>query len=193
MKRCSSCKQTKSIDSFSKDSHRVDGLRCVCKGCDKISHDRWKRMNPEKRIASDKACKAKLRAKNLERVRLLGRLASERYRKKNPEKVRAATARWNAAHPDIKRVNCINRRAAKRIAEGALSSGIRERLYKLQRGKCACCKLPLGQDYHLDHIIPLALGGTNDDSNIQLLRQRCNCQKSAKHPVDFMRERGFLL
>ena len=46
---------------------------------------------------------------------------------------------------------------------------------------------------HLDHIMPLALGGSNTDDNIQLLRARCNLQKRAKHPVDFMRERGYLI
>jgi 5-methylcytosine-specific restriction endonuclease McrA len=53
--------------------------------------------------------------------------------------------------------------------------------------------LPLGDNYHIDHIMPLALGGSNTDDNIQLLRQRCNNQKCAKHPVDFMQSRGFLL
>lgn len=56
-----------------------------------------------------------------------------------------------------------------------------------------CCGLPLGDNYHIDHIMPLALGGSNTDDNIQLLRQRCNNQKCAKHPVDFMQSRGFLL
>jgi 5-methylcytosine-specific restriction endonuclease McrA len=45
----------------------------------------------------------------------------------------------------------------------------------------------------MDHIIPLALGGTNTDDNIQLLRAKCNKQKGAKHPIDFMQQRGFLL
>lgn len=41
--------------------------------------------------------------------------------------------------------------------------------------------------------MPLALGGANEDWNIQLLRQRCNNQKKAKHPVDFMQSKGYLL
>lgn len=57
---------------------------------------------------------------------------------------------------------------------------------------CYCGK-PLGDAYHLDHVMPLALGGSNTDDNMQLLRDRCNLQKHAKHPVDFMQERGFLL
>lgn len=73
------------------------------------------------------------------------------------------------------------------------SKGLAERLFRLQRGKCACCKKPLGSDYHLDHIMPLALGGVNEDSNIQLLRAKCNMQKHTVHPVEFMQQRGFLL
>lgn len=86
-----------------------------------------------------------------------------------------------------------NRRAKKREAGGQLSKNIAEKLFKMQRGKCACCGQPLGNDYHLDHIMPLALGGSNTDNNVQLLRARCNLQKRAKHPIDFMQQRGFLL
>jgi hypothetical protein len=43
---------------------------------------------------------------------------------------------------------------------------------RTKKGKCACCSLPLGNNFHLDHILPITLGGPNIDSNIQLLRQR---------------------
>lgn len=39
----------------------------------------------------------------------------------------------------------------------------------------------------------IALGGTNTDDNVQLLRAECNNFKRAKHPADFMRQRGFLI
>jgi 5-methylcytosine-specific restriction endonuclease McrA len=81
----------------------------------------------------------------------------------------------------------------KKETGGKLSSKLAARLFVLQKGKCACCLQPLGDDYHIDHIMPLALGGTNTDDNIQLLRAKCNLQKNAKHPVDFMQQRGFLL
>lgn len=134
------------------------------------------------------------------------REAKAKWRKANPQKARQSKATWAASNPEYYsyyreanreklrkafRVYGQNRRARK--AGGKLSKGLSERLFKLQRGKCACCGKPLGDDYHLDHIMPLALGGTNTDGNIQLLRAECNRQKRAKHPVDFMRERGLLL
>lgn len=129
------------------------------------------------------------------------------YRNANPEQVRVAKAsyaaqnsanivskvsEWRRLNPDAHRIQSHNYRDKKR-STGRLSKGLAERLFKLQRGLCACCKRPLGNNYHMDHIMPLALGGENIDSNIQLLRQRCNNQKSAKHPIAFMQERGFLL
>lgn len=115
------------------------------------------------------------------------------WRAKNPEKANESTRSWQIRNKDKVSVYKENRRAKKSNANGKLSSELKGRLFKLQRGKCACCGLPLGDNYHLDHIMPLALGGSNTDDNIQLLRQRCNNQKHAKHPVDFMQERGFLL
>jgi len=83
--------------------------------------------------------------------------------------------------------------AKKRANGGYLSIGIIKKLFALQKGKCACCGIPLGDDYHLDHIMPISLGGKNNDWNVQLLRKLCNLQKQNKHPVEFMQSRGFLL
>ncbi|MHB8914935.1 MAG: HNH endonuclease [Thiobacillus sp.] len=116
------------------------------------------------------------------------------WRAANTEKARASNAVWRTENPDKIRVNNHNYRAMKRENGGKLSQGVAARLFKLQRGKCACgCKKPLGDNYHLDHIIPIALGGSNTDENIQLLRAKCNIQKKAKHPIEFMQSKGYLL
>lgn len=132
---------------------------------------------------------AKYRAKNAEKARAV----CAKWRAENPERARMANAAWLAANPNAWRTSRQNRRARTSASAGTLSRGLAERLLKLQRGRCACCRKPLGDDYHLDHIVPLALGGSNTDDNIQLLRSTCNQQKHAKHPVDFMQQRGFLL
>jgi len=83
--------------------------------------------------------------------------------------------------------------AKRRGNGGVLSKGLSERLFGLQRGLCPCCSQPLGDNYHRDHIMPIDLGGANEDWNIQLLRAQCNLQKRNKRPEVFMRERGFLI
>lgn len=115
------------------------------------------------------------------------------WRKLNPGRNKQAVAKYVAENAGKRRVYEHRRRARKLKAGGELSQGIGDRLKALQKGKCACCRQPLGDEYHLDHILPLALGGTNADDNIQLLRAKCNQQKSAKHPIDYMQAKGFLL
>ncbi len=157
---------------------------------------RWQRENPDKMRA---ACQ-RYRERHPDRAGLWAKKNPERhkanltaYREQKREKCLALTKAWNKAHPDAVRTLSQNRRARKRRVGGKLSSGLRARLFESQRGKCACCAQPLGPDAQLDHIVPLALGGANEDWNMQLLLPRCNQQKGAKHPVDFMRERGRLI
>lgn len=122
----------------------------------------------------------------------LNAAAAQAY-KEDPTAKREQRRRWLEKNPEAIKRHSHNRRAKMVGAGGRLSVGLAARLFELQRGKCACCGEALGSDYHLDHVMPLALGGTNTDSNMQLLRSICNQQKHAKHPVDFMQERGFLL
>lgn len=118
---------------------------------------------------------------------------AEHWREKNPEQNRKAVQKYISANREKRRIYEHNRRARKRQAGGEITPGLSERLFGMQKGMCPCCRLPLGADYHMDHIVPLALGGANDDSNFQLLRSTCNLTKNAKHPIDFMQSRGFLL
>jgi len=160
----------------------------------------WRAANPEKAKSiretwannnPGKAEESSLKWRGLNREKI--RVAAVAYRVANPEKSIASVMKWYAKNPESRRIHAHNRRARALEAGGQLSNGLAQKLFKLQKGKCPCCAQPLGENYHLDHKMPLALGGTNTDDNMQLLRQRCNNQKHAKHPVDFMQERGFLL
>ena len=176
-------------------AHRVENLEKI-----NIERRAWAAANKEKVQASN----LNFRKANPEKIRAI----SMAYRKANHEKVIAATKAWRAANQDktkaysleyaeknaeSRRIWQQNRRSRELFNGGKLSKGLAEKLFQLQKGKCPCCKQPLGNNYHLDHIVPLALGGSNTDNNIQLLRKQCNNQKSAKHPIDFMQQRGFLL
>ena len=46
--------------------------------------------------------------------------------------------------------------------------------------KCNCgCGQKLTFDYHVDHLIPLWKGGTNDEANLQPLNPRCHLLKTS--------------
>ena len=114
---------------------------------------------------------------------------SAKYREENKERRKQSYAEWEKNNlPARLRINA-NRRARIVGNGGVLSRGIREKLFSEQNGKCACCGLPLGEKYHLDHIQPISKGGKNTDDNVQLLRVRCNLQKKDKDPIEFMKSR----
>lgn len=171
-----------------------------CKECNSSISAEWRAKNRDRIKAKDAAryiakCDH-IKAMSLawyyaNRERAIAKQAA--WYASNKDKAAIYNARKRALRPEICRIYHQNRRARIRSNGGKLSIGLAERLFKLQRGKCACCGKPLGTDYHLDHIMPLALGGTNEDKNIQLLRATCNLSKQHKHPIEFMQKRGFLL
>lgn len=85
------------------------------------------------------------------------------------------------------------RRARVRGSAGAFTKLEIDNLYALQKGKCANCRDPLRIRFHRDHKMPLALGGSNDIGNIELLCRSCNARKSAKHPLTWAAMNGRLL
>jgi 5-methylcytosine-specific restriction endonuclease McrA len=50
-------------------------------------------------------------------------------------------------------------------------------VWRRDEGRCASCGAQ--QDLEFDHVVPLALGGSNTARNIQLLCERCNRSKGA--------------
>ena len=100
-----------------------------------------------------------------------------------PEKVRAKGISESA-----------KRRAKIRKAGGFFTAFQINELYAKQRGKCANCGCKL-MDANMarDHRHPLAKGGSNDISNIELLCRPCNQRKSAKDPLQWANENGRLL
>lgn len=146
---------------------------------------KWRLENAEK-LKKDKAAWQLSNAEKIKKRR------AEKYAA-NADKMREEKRKYYAENAESFKIRAHNRRVKITESGEKLSQGLTHKLFKLQKGRCACCKLPLGSDYHMDHVMPLALGGTNTDDNIQLLRAVCNKQKHAKHPIDFMRERGFLL
>lgn len=101
--------------------------------------------------------------------------------------VRSDAARARAA------INRNNRRARERQAVGSYSLVEIQLLIIRQRGMCAGCTSILGVNFHRDHIIPLALGGSNYIHNIQLLCRPCNLEKGAKDPVVWAQQQGRLI
>ncbi|MFH1741137.1 MAG: HNH endonuclease signature motif containing protein [bacterium] len=153
----------------------------------------WVKRNPEK------ASRNKRRWAALHPEKVVGRFA--KWATENPEKMEAARMAWKAAHPNYGKQwaaanpNKINAYSHQRRAKyvGRYTdrdiADIRDR----QRGKCGTCKANLKRTgFHVDHIIPIKLGGPNWPDNIQLLCPTCNLSKGSKDPFQWANENGRL-
>ena len=120
----------------------------------------------------------------------------EFYRQRNADnylanrEVRLQQAKdWQKANPEKSRVRNRNRRAKRINAEGTHTESQTTALLELQDHKCNSCGICLHTtEKHLDHIMPLDLGGSNWIENLQWLCQFCNNSKSNKHPDDWAEE-----
>lgn len=106
------------------------------------------------------------------------------------ERARARVRAYKRENPDMVRAWAANRRS--KGGERLRGSYVKELLF-LQKGRCAACENKVGRLFHLDHINPVALGGTGEKTNFQILCAPCNLKKGAKDPADFMRMMGKLL
>lgn len=138
----------------------------------------WVKANQER----NKTTQAAWYAANPERHRA----SVVSWYEKNKEKVALYQSDWGKDNPELRRIYKHTRRARENGSGGVISKGLSERLLIEQGGECYCCKLPLNGLYHLDHWMPLFLGGSNTDDNIKLLHPRCNQQKGKQHPDIYM-------
>ena len=138
--------------------------------------------------------------------------ASRQYRKKNPQKIAEYGKNYRdknkdaidkkkreylEANPERKAAAGRSRRARKRNAEGHHVVADVIAIFEKQRGLCAYCGERLLRSgpskYHVDHIVPLALGGSNWPSNLQCLCKTCNLSKGAKDPIEWANQNGMLI
>lgn len=181
-KKCSKCRNTGQL--FGVDRRRKDGLTPWCKECQK----EYRISSTEHRLAQKKDYYQKNKKKRLEKNRewlLKNRDVANRYK-------RVYYKELFKNNPELQRTYYAARRARVIGAGGRFTSGEVKGLFSSQKGKCVYCRVELGSEYEADHIMPLALGGSNYIENIQLLCKPCNRRKHAKHPDVFASEIGWL-
>lgn len=123
------------------------------------------------------------------------------YRAKNIEAVRERSRKWakqnRANHPVEDKIQKHARRAKERGGGGHFTKQQIADLYQRQKQKCANCKKHISdavgrEKYHIDHVMPIARGGSSLIENIQLLCPHCNHTKHAQHPDEWAKRNGKL-
>ena len=116
------------------------------------------------------------------------------YYEENFHIIAERNRKYNAENREKCRNNRRNRKARQRNAEGHHTADDILLILDQQNNKCAepTCAVDLADGYHVDHIMPLILGGSNWPENIQCLCPTCNLKKNKKHPIDWAQENGRL-
>lgn len=136
----------------------------------------------------------RFRARDPEHVRSIGRVTDrKRYatRRADPQKNRDYWNAWRIANIDRERArgraNAAIRKAKLLSSTGMYTYHDVVSLYAMQQGRCAAfwCAVELSGDYHVDHIVALSRGGSNDPTNIQLLCPSCNLSKGDDSMFEF--------
>jgi 5-methylcytosine-specific restriction endonuclease McrA len=179
-----------------------------CDTCQRIDLSVLYATNRKGRRIRKLAATKALREANLEAARAKERLIARRvyesrkpqvaaWRAANIERLRAyVRARFAVATEEqrAKKRAYVRNRRAKLAGNGGEHTGpqILDLLIR-QRHKCPFCSANLRRGYHVDHIMPIHLGGSNDIGNIQLLCATCNISKGHKHPIIWAQKKGRLL
>lgn len=166
-KRCARCGQIKCSDLFRRFDQSKDGLFTWCINC----------------------CRAKDKARDKDRRNKNARAYSSRNKD-------AINARQRNFYRNNKELFFAHNRNRKARIQGSAGSHTKQQiavLYSAQKERCAYCAMRLHGKYHVDHRMPLALGGSNDITNLQILCPTCNLRKNKKHPIEFANQIGLLL
>jgi 5-methylcytosine-specific restriction endonuclease McrA len=169
-------------------------------------HRRWRKANPSKGAQYRAAHPRVLSAARQEELRAYWRTynAARReqmreylrcYRIEHAEEIREKERLYRQTHVDvIKREHTehrveyaareSNRRARKAGNGGTYRAADTAAQHERQHGRCYWCGKRLLK-YHVDHVIPVALGGSNDPANLVVACPACNQSKNAKHPMDW--------
>ena len=95
-------------------------------------------------------------------------------------------------HPEMHEGTLLRQEPEKTVT----ADNTKDALYGIQRGSCNMCKQHFEyRQMHVDHIMPEAKGGVDDDTNLQLLCGSCNTIKGTKTMAEAMRilkEKGII-
>jgi hypothetical protein len=155
-KTCTKCGEAKPLEEFYAQKGCRFGVRPDCKACKRARVAAWKAENP---------------AENLKRVL--------DWAARNPEKVRGYKRKWDAANPEAVRDKTRRHRAQRK---SAFVADVRfDDILLRDLGVCGICGQQITQNaIDIDHVIPIAAGGTHEPSNVQLAHPTCNKRKHAR-------------
>lgn len=189
MKKCSTCKEMKKLSEFGKNKSTKDGFQYQCRTCKAKSKKKWqddnkKKVNEYRRnYAKTENGKNKVKAQS-DKYRESDKGKGKLKELMSSQKYKDYRAKWKRESGEgtlrsaIKRANRLGAWNKDLLYEGERIE--MRKLYKKSR--------ELGEDYHVDHIIPYSgvledgreVVGLHRLKNLQILTKEENLEKSNK-------------
>lgn len=195
-----------STDYFYRCSQLKDGLQSWCKVCTSENKRRWEREHPD----LVKQTKQRTRAKHKDKISEYNRqyhashredrllymhsrrhadigafnAYQRRWARNNMDRIRASRTKPESmfkrrAREAMRRVRVIQNGGTHTSADIAIQ-------LKSQKGLCWWCEKPLDPTrFHVDHLIPVARGGSNSPRNLVISCASCNCSRKDKLPFEW--------
>ncbi len=176
LKRCSSCGEYLPKENFSKRRASPDGLGYSCKACERETAKKSYKRGEIKKKSQQRYQDNKEKYKEA---------ARQRYAE-NSEEIKIQQAAWRKTVKGKKIMNEASARRRERMI--AQTPGGRDYvdeeiiLRDSCEGVCLCqiCGEPIDLtkgELHLDHIIPIAAGGSDTRDNIRCTHKQCNLER----------------
>lgn len=169
-KRCFSCREENANMSPEKRILRQQERA-------RVRAREWAKKNPDKKKAHARQYAKRARQRDPEKLRA----RFQRWREANADKARLAYRRWSKTHPEATKTRDFLRRT--RVVGAGKLSAVALRALRAEVA-CTYCAEMFGdtgtRTRTVDHVHPLARGGTNETNNLVACCALCNSKKGTK-------------
>jgi 5-methylcytosine-specific restriction endonuclease McrA len=194
-KTCTRCKAEKpeTLEFFRPQPRGKNGLESQCRECRRADRKEWYARNAERRAEASRAWYHS----NKERATK----THSKYYKENFDAIAESNRQWKLRNKDI--VTESNRRYAHRrrarIAKAGFEFYTEQQVLDIYGTDCYICSEPINlsaprsavadgwkRGLHIDHVIPIALGGSDIIENVRPSHAICNLRKSSSDGSHFL-------
>ena len=179
-RECGRCGLEVLLSDFPRGA-RADGTHSYCKPCYNEYKRRRYEINREREIARVREWIEANRDRHNANVRASNSRAHVKERSKA----------YVRSVPELRKIYDANKKHKRRAAAGAgvVTPGEWREIVRQCDGRCFYC-LEVLDTITMDHFIPLSRGGEHSASNVVPACKRCNGQKWAYLPMDYMKRIG---
>ena len=185
MKVCTQCNREKEYSQFSKDKQKKDGYCSHCKDCRRNYENKYYTANREKvrvrnRTYADLHKEQKQRYDKNRREQFRNTI-NQKKREYYYTTGKLVGYKWLINNPDKRLIYAKNRTAKRKEQLVSNLSSKELKQWQDQQSKiCSYCNTDCRNDFQIDHIEALAIGGTHTLDNLTISCPTCNQSKGKK-------------